>query len=162
MVNVFDRVFVFCRTSKNTSGHVGTRTCVAGLSRQTCYVLDHHASCLLRQQFNAPHSERHFSSTLQLFSAHCCSCCLFVHSVLFLALFCSCFCTLLQLFVAHYFMPGWHGGICADSVVCWLMQEVVHLGAKQMGINTCRELFSLTGGVCRFASHLVSWPKFIF
>ena len=27
------------------------------------------------------------------------------------------------------------------------MQEVVHLGAKQVGINTCRELFSLTGGV---------------
>ena len=94
MVNVYDRVFVFCRTSKNTSGHVGTRTCVAGLSRQTCYVLDHHASCLLRQQFNAPHSERHFSSTLQLFSAHCCSCCLFVHSVLFLALFAAAF--------AHY------------------------------------------------------------
>ena len=29
---------------KNPSGHVGTRTCVAGLSQQTCYALDHHAS----------------------------------------------------------------------------------------------------------------------
>ena len=142
---------------------MGTRTCVAGLSRQTCYVLDHHASCLLRQQFNAPHSERHFSSTLQLFSAHCCSLLLICALCTVFCTLCSCFCTLLQLFVAHYFMPGWHGGICADSVVCWLMQEVVHLGAKQkMGINTCRELFSLTGGVCRFASHLVSWPKLLF
>ena len=26
------------------SGHVGTRTCVAGLSQQTCYALDHHES----------------------------------------------------------------------------------------------------------------------
>ena len=30
--------------SKNASGHVGTRTCVAGQSQQTCSVLDHHAS----------------------------------------------------------------------------------------------------------------------
>ena len=29
---------------KKTSGHVGVRTCVAGLSQQTCYALDHHAS----------------------------------------------------------------------------------------------------------------------
>ena len=29
---------------KNKSGHVGTRTCVAGLSQQTCYALDHHTS----------------------------------------------------------------------------------------------------------------------
>ena len=29
---------------KNPSGHVGTRTCVASLSQQTCYALDHHAS----------------------------------------------------------------------------------------------------------------------
>ena len=35
-------------------------------------------------------------------------------------------------------------------------------GKTKMGINTCRELFSLTGGVCRFASHLVSWPKLLF
>ena len=29
---------------KNLSGHVGTRTCVVGLSQQTCDALDHHAS----------------------------------------------------------------------------------------------------------------------
>ena len=29
---------------KNPSGHVETRSCVAGLSQQTCYALDHHAS----------------------------------------------------------------------------------------------------------------------
>ena len=29
---------------KNPSGHVGTRTYVAGLSQQTCYALDHHVS----------------------------------------------------------------------------------------------------------------------
>ena len=29
---------------KKTSGHVGTRICVAGLSQQTCYALHHHAS----------------------------------------------------------------------------------------------------------------------
>ena len=29
---------------KNPSEYVGTRTCVAGLSQQTCYALDHHAS----------------------------------------------------------------------------------------------------------------------
>ena len=29
---------------KKKSGHVGTRTCVAGLSQQTYYALDHHAS----------------------------------------------------------------------------------------------------------------------
>ena len=34
---------------ENTSGHVGTRTCVAGVSQQTCYAIDcyalhHHAS----------------------------------------------------------------------------------------------------------------------
>ena len=28
---------------KKTSGHVGTRTCVAGLRQQTCDALDHHA-----------------------------------------------------------------------------------------------------------------------
>ena len=28
------------------SGHVGTRTCVAGLSQQTCYAQHHHASLL--------------------------------------------------------------------------------------------------------------------
>ena len=27
---------------KKTSGHVGTRTCVAGLSQPTCYALHHH------------------------------------------------------------------------------------------------------------------------
>ena len=26
------------------SGHVGTRTCVVGLSQQSCYALDHHIS----------------------------------------------------------------------------------------------------------------------
>ena len=29
---------------EETSGHVGTRTCVAGPSQQTCYALGHHAS----------------------------------------------------------------------------------------------------------------------
>ena len=29
---------------KKPSGHVGTRTCVAGLSQQTYYELHHHAS----------------------------------------------------------------------------------------------------------------------
>ena len=46
--------------------------------------------------------------------------------------------------------------VLVKCVMVAAMQVVVHLGAKQVGINTCRELFSLTGGVCRFASHLVS------
>ena len=39
-------IAIFCHGTslKKTSGHVGTRTCVAGISsQQTCYPLDHHA-----------------------------------------------------------------------------------------------------------------------
>ena len=52
--------------------------------------------------------------------------------------------------------------------MCWLSGVLTNAGSgpsggkTKMGINTCRELFSLTGGVCRFASHLVSWPKLLF
>ena len=30
--------------------------------------------------------------------------------------------------------------VCVESVMRTPMQEVVHLGAKQVGINTCREI----------------------
>ena len=104
------------------------------------------------------------------FQAHCscflhtvAACCLFVHSVLFFALFAAAFAHLLQLFVAHYFMAR-----LAWWDMCWLSGVLTNAGSgpsggkTKMGINTCRELFSLTGGVCRFASHLVSWPKLLF
>ena len=34
----------YIQETVETCGHVGTRTCVAGLSQQTCYALHHHAS----------------------------------------------------------------------------------------------------------------------
>ena len=39
-------IAIFCHGTslKTLSGDVGTRTCVAGLSQQTCSALDHHAS----------------------------------------------------------------------------------------------------------------------
>ena len=51
---------MFChRTSlKKTSGHMGTRTCIAGLSQQTYYALDHHAWGPPRLRFESPRGQK--------------------------------------------------------------------------------------------------------
>ena len=103
------------------------------------------------------------------FQAHCscflhtvAACCLFVHSVLFLHSLQLLLHTIAAVCCAllHARLAWWD--------MCWLSGVLTNAGSgpsggkTKMGINTCRELFSLTGGVCRFASHLVSWPKLLF
>ena len=41
---IYIALFVMEHHWKKTPGHVGTRTCIAASSQQTCYALDHHTS----------------------------------------------------------------------------------------------------------------------
>ena len=41
--NIYSKILSWNITGKK-SGHVGTRTCVASLSQETCFALHHHAS----------------------------------------------------------------------------------------------------------------------
>ena len=57
-------IFVMEHHWKKPSGHVGTRTCVADLSQQTCYALESRPSCIPKKGCIKPRVKQHCHSPI--------------------------------------------------------------------------------------------------